>query len=326
MVLRVLLIFLAGLIGTLFVVTAWRAEARRQTLEARYPPLGQILDVGGVPVHAVQLGDGPDLVLIHGAGGTVRDMMQGLAQDLAQDYRVTVFDRPGHGYTGRTSKAYQRAFTNLAESPREQAELLRAAAQQLGLSQPILAGHSYGGTVTLAWASTYPQEVGAVVNMGGVALPWPGKLKLYYRANGSRLGSLLLPPLIAAWASDETVFASADGVFAPNAPIDAYGDSVGALLSIRTNSFRANARQVNGLRPHVVRQTRDYFDITAPIELVHGDLDATVPLDIHAGPLAEMLPNAQLTVLEGVAHMPHHVAKDDVIAAVHRAAERAGLR
>jgi len=320
------LIILAVLIALGTAATLWRAEARSRAIEARYPPQGQLIEVNGRMVHAHQMGSGPDVVLIHGAGGTTRDMALTLAPMLAERYRVTMFDRPGHGYSQHTDPRYRRALSTASDTPREQAAAMKAAADALGITRPIVLGHSYGGAVALTWASEFPGEIAALVNVAGVALPWPGDLGAYYTVNGSRLGSFALPPLINAWAPQGTIAAAADGVFAPNDPPEAYAERVGAALAVRTGPFRANARQVNSLRPYVVEQSKLYDQITAPIELVHGDIDDTVPLAIHAGPLSERLPGAALTVLEGVAHMPHHTAPDAVVAAVDRAAARAGLR
>ena len=63
-----------------------------------------------------------------------------------------------------------------------------------------------------------------------------------------------------------------------------------------------------------------------PVEIVHGTQDSIVPARIHAERLVTTLPDAQLTLLPGVAHMPHHTHAADVIAAIHRAAARAGIR
>ena len=94
---------------------------------------------------------------------------------------------------------------------------------------------------------------------------------------------------------------------------------------LRRASLRANARQVNTLRPHVVEMSKRYPTLDLPVELVHGDTDDTVPLDIHSQPLSALLPDANLTVLPGIGHMPHHVAPEAVTAAIDRAARRAGI-
>ena len=63
-----------------------------------------------------------------------------------------------------------------------------------------------------------------------------------------------------------------------------------------------------------------------PVEIIHGDADTIVPLSVHSITLPQQIPNANLQILKGVGHMPHHTNMDDVIAAIKRAASRAGLR
>jgi pimeloyl-ACP methyl ester carboxylesterase len=51
-----------------------------------------------------------------------------------------------------------------------------------------------------------------------------------------------------------------------------------------------------------------------------------VPAHVHAGPLAALLPDAAVTLLPGLGHMPHQTHPEAVEAAVMRLAARAGLR
>jgi pimeloyl-ACP methyl ester carboxylesterase len=95
---------------------------------------------------------------------------------------------------------------------------------------------------------------------------------------------------------------------------------------MRRHSLRANGRQVWGLKPYVTRMAEEYPKLNLPVEILHGTADTTVPADIHAIPLSRLLPDAQLTLLPDVAHMPHHTNPEAVIDAIHRAATRAGLR
>jgi hypothetical protein len=41
--------------------------------EARYPPLGKFLTVEGRRVHYIEGGEGPTVILVHGANGNIRD-------------------------------------------------------------------------------------------------------------------------------------------------------------------------------------------------------------------------------------------------------------
>ncbi|WP_254796912.1 alpha/beta fold hydrolase [Sulfitobacter albidus] len=75
-----------------------------------------------------------------------------------------------------------------------------------------------------------------------------------------------------------------------------------------------------------MKMVKRYPDLTMPFEIVHGDADTIVPLTVHSEPLSKQVPGANLTVLEGIGHMPHHVAPEESVAAIDRVAARAGLR
>ena len=73
----------------------------------------------------------------------------------------------------------------------------------------------------------------------------------------------------------------------------------------------------------ILDQYRRYPEITCPVEIVHGEADIIVPPQIHAIPLSNILPDARLTLLPGVGHMPHHARPNDVVAALDRLAAAA---
>lgn len=308
-------------------LTDSQSSARTTQAERDFPPEGQFITVDGRQVHVVVAGKGPDLIMLHGAGGNAREFTFDFLERFKDRFRVIIFDRPGLGYTDRVSDAYQRTFANSAESPAEQAALLHGAAQQLGATNAIVMGHSFGATVALAWALEFPDDVAGVVNLAGPSHPWPGGLSAFYTVNGSTLGGAVVPPLISAFATNERIEAAIAPIFAPQPVPEGYINHIGAPLTVRPDSFRANARQVNTLRPHIVEMAQRYAaELTMPVEIIHGDADKTVPLEIHSIPLSETAPNAQLTVLPGVGHMPHHARPDLVEEAVDRIADRTGLR
>lgn len=318
------LLLLGAALAGFTALTLLRAAERDRQIEAAYPPIGALVDVDGRQVHVVVKGTGPDLVLIHGAGGNARDFTYEFIDHLTDRYRVFVVDRPGLGYTDRTRPELNSAFTSDAESPIEQARLLAAATRQLGAETPLVLGHSFGGAVAMAWALEEPAA--GIVILSGATMPWPGELRRYYRVFGSGLGGAFGGPLIAAYVPDSRVRASLEGVFHP-APVDpGYYDGAAIPLAIRSDTFRASARQVKTLRPHLVEMAKRYPDMDLPVEILHGTADTTVRTDIHAEPLRDALPNATLTVLDGIGHAPHHVAPEPIVAAIDRAATRAGLR
>ncbi|MBM2576668.1 alpha/beta hydrolase [Jannaschia sp. Os4] len=303
-----------------------RARAREVRAEAEHPPEGAIIDVDGIPVHAVVRGEGPDLVLIHGASGNLRDFTFSLVPRLAKRWRVIAFDRPGMGYTGRTDPAYDDPAGTRAETPSEQARLLRDAAARLGATRPVVLGHSFGGTIALAWATDAPDTVAALVPLAAASNRWEGGLGRLYAITSSAVGGALAVPALTAFVTDERLVDYCRNVFAPDPMPAGYPEHVGPALTLRRRSLRANARQVNPLLPHVIALEARYPSLPMPIEVVHGDIDPICPFDTHALALSRMAPTAKLTTLRGVGHMPHHVAPEAVEAALERAAARAGLR
>lgn len=319
------MIYLLILIACITGLTQWRAAQREAQAVLDNPPAGDMLNIDGVQVHYKIVGQGPDLVVLHGASGNLNDFTMGFTERLADRYRVILFDRPGLGWTGRLP-GHGGAWNNDEEPPLAQAALLQKAADQLGVENPIVMGHSFGGIVALAWGLARPKETAALVLVSAVSEPWPGELGWTYKVNGSRAGGALFVPLITAYVPQSYVSTSIESIFAPQTAPEGYADHIGVGLTLRRESTRANAQQVNELRPHVVDMQKQYGTLTMPIEAIHGDADTIVPLSVHAAVLMGDVPNGNLTVLPGQGHMPQHSAPEAVVDAIERAAARAGLR
>ena len=320
-------ILIGAVLAVLFItgLVQWRATSREAAAAAAFPPVGQVVDVDGVKVHAQVMGNGPDLVMIHGASGNLRDFTFDFAARISDRYRVILFDRPGLGWT-EVLPGNDGPFNASAAPPAHQAHILQQAADQLGVRDPIVLGHSYGGAVALAWGLSRPEETSALVLVAAVSKPWPGDLGWQYKVTGSALGSALAIPMISAFLPERFILASVDSIFAPQPVPDGYVEHVGPDLTLRRFSMRANAQQVNSLRPHIVDMSAQYATLIMPVEVLHGTADTIVPLSVHSGPLMEHLPNGRLTTLPGLGHMPHHIEPEAVIDAIDRAASRAGLR
>jgi pimeloyl-ACP methyl ester carboxylesterase len=315
MILRRLALSLGLTLAVGAAATLWRAQSREAQALAESPAEGAYLTVDGAKVHYVMAGSGPDLVLIHGASGSLRDFTFSLMPRLVDHYRVIAFDRPGLGL----SDPLPNGDISLAG----QARHLRLAAAALGVTRPLLLGQSYGGSVALAWALDDPPA--ALILVSSPSLPWPGELDPWYRANNSRLGRAVLVPLAAAWVPLSYVRRAIDGVFAPDPVPPGYADHLGVAFSARASVLAINVAQVNALRAQLVAMEPRYPVLTLPIEIVHGDADTIVPLDIHSRPFSARLPSVHLTVVPGAGHMPHQAHADVVLAAIAAAATRAGL-
>lgn len=104
-----------------------------------------------------QMGEGPDLMLVHGITGNLAVwMLSGLVQKLAKQFRVTAFDMRGHGYSDTPEANYTSS---------DMADDINAICQSLGIEKVRLLGHSFGAVVSLHAAQKYTDLVeGAILS------------------------------------------------------------------------------------------------------------------------------------------------------------------
>ena len=278
---------------------------------------GKFIEVDGTRLHYMQLGEGGrPLIAIHGASGNLRDWAMGPAQALARTNRVLMFDRPGLGLSERPIKDGSNIFV--------QARLMQAAAARLGIGRAIVAGHSFGGSVALAWALDMPDTVDGLMLLAAPSHKWEGGVGLLYGASGHPLTGPVVARALPRLATDKFVRNTISRVFAPQVPPEGYIDKIGVDLTLRPSRILNHGRDVTSLKPHIMSMMPRYGELQMPIELIHGDADQSVTAVIHSDLLARRLPHAVYQRLKGVGHMPHHVAPDAMLAALGRLNDRAG--
>lgn len=114
-------------------------------------------------LHTQQLGDGPDLVLVHG-WGMHGGIFAPLVERLAGHFRITLLDLPGHG---RSDDMDDCQLDTLLEN-------LEAVVP----GPAVWVGWSLGGMVALAFADRYPQLVRRLILLASTprfvaAADWP---------------------------------------------------------------------------------------------------------------------------------------------------------
>jgi len=280
------------------------------------PPEGEFVALTEGQLHAIVRGEGPDLVMIHGANGNARDFSFDLVARMAEDFRVIAFDRPGFGYSDDFGEPL---------SPMAQAEILRRGAEQLDIQNPIVLGHSYGGAVALAWALDAGDDIAGLTLLAPASHPWPGELGLWYRVSASPLGQHVILPMVANLTPRAFLKASLERVFQPDPVPDGYLDHLGADLTLRTNQLQINARQVDSLKGYLEDMSPEYAALDVPIEVIHGREDRTVGLQYHAERLEEDVERVNLNRVDGMGHLPHHADPELVAETIRRTAERAGV-
>jgi pimeloyl-ACP methyl ester carboxylesterase len=142
-----------ALLGRLFV--------RREDIDWKDAPKpGNVIEVDGEPIHYIDEGSGPGVVLIHGFGGNTYSFRY-LLPDLAHRHRVIAVDLLGFGYSGRTEGA---DYSNQA-----QAERVVKLMDLIGLRTASIIGHSMGGGVAMRIAASWPEKVERLVLAGSIS-------------------------------------------------------------------------------------------------------------------------------------------------------------
>ncbi len=287
----------------------------RAARSATPPGAGTIVEVESVPIHLARFGHGRPVCLIHGASGNLNDMTFRLGPALGARYEVIAVDRPGHGLSGLPDGG--------AASIDTQARLIRGALAAIGIERPIVLGHSYGGSVALAWAVAAPETLEALVLVAAPSQIWEGGLGILNDLLANPFSGPLLSHAIPRLVTKGYVEETLDSVFAPQSPPGGYLDHLRLDLVLRPGSLRKNARQLVALKEELRQLIPFYPALPMPIEVIHGVADQTVGLEIHSAVFAREVPGAWLTRLPGIGHMVHQVATAEVVGRIDAARRRA---
>ncbi|AWN41864.1 alpha/beta fold hydrolase [Methylobacterium durans] len=290
-------------------------QARENASRPHVPALGPsdpvaravVTTPSGHRVAYVEAGEGPDLVLIHGALMVLDDMWLGPMSVLARHFRVIAFDRPGHGGSSRARLA--------DATPWRQAEILGEAMDALGLRRPLVAGHSFGGAVALALGLGRPEALAGVLALAPICFPEARLEQVLFgpravsisgdmlaHGPGAALDSALLPLL---WRA----------MFLPQRMPEVFAARFPFAYARRPEAMIANGEDAAALWPGLTRSAFAYATCRCPVHVLTGNADLVVSPHLHGRTAARLIPGARHDALDGVGHMLHHARADAVVAA-----------
>lgn len=303
----------AMLAGAALAASFLYVRAATRKAETCNPPLGKFVEVDGVRLHYTVYGDGPPLLLLHGNGVYNSDFsISGLTGQLAEHYRVYVFDRPGFGYSERPRSTVW--------TPHAQARLLHRALEQLSVERPIILGHSWGTLVALAMGIDRPGNVRGLALLSGYyypsirldapllsppAIPLVGDVMRY--TISPLIGRLMWPLL-------------AKRMFRP-APVSERFRQLSVWMMLRPSQLRASAAESAMMIPSALLLKKHYPELTMPVSIIAGAGDHVVDPTDNAGRLHGDVVNSTLKIQPGVGHMVHY-AEPRMIAQAVQALDR----
>ena len=239
------------------------------------------VSVGDLEIGYRRAGDGPGMVLLHGAVSDSRVWRLAL-ESFADEFAVVAWDAPGCGRSSDLPSGSRMA---------DYADCLAGLIGALGLGRSDVVGHSWGSTVALELCLRHPAVVRRLVLVGGYA-GWAGSLPADEVARRLEF-ALRTADVIESGSWDPT---SMPGLFSDVMPPDHAAELVAIMSEIRAPGTRAMGEALADSDLSGV-----LGGIEVPTLLVHGDADERSPLHV-ARALQRAIPNATLTVLPGLGH------------------------
>jgi len=110
--------------------------------------------VNDIHIHYQQVGEGPDIVMVHGITGNLAIWHLEMVPSLMDSYRITTYDLRGHGYSDMPSTNY---------STGDHATDLSLLLDKLEIERAHFVGHSFGADIILNFAIRHPERVDRLV-------------------------------------------------------------------------------------------------------------------------------------------------------------------
>jgi pimeloyl-ACP methyl ester carboxylesterase len=240
----------------------------------------EYVDVGSLRVAFQRRGDGPCLLLLHGAVSDSRVWRVEL-ESLSDVFTVVAWVAPGCGGSSDPPEHFRLP---------DYAECLDQFISALGLERPHLLGHSWGSALALELYRLRPSVVRSLVLVGAYA-GWAGSLPPDQVAQ--RLGFALRIADLPLNTFEPT---SMPGLFSDVMPESRRSELSMIMSEIRPAGTRTMARAL------AEADLRDLLPrIDAPTLLIYGDADERSPLSV-ANALHAAIPRSQLTVMPGLGH------------------------
>lgn len=238
------------------------------------------VEVGGLRIAYRRAGEGPPLVLLHGAFSDGREWRRQL-EGLSDEFAVVAWDAPGFGRSSDPPEGF---------GARDYAESLAGFIGALGLGRPHLVGLSLGSVLALELYRWHP-EIPATLVLASAYAGWAGSLppdEVEERLQ-TTLRLLDLP-------AEEWMPGFIGEIFTEAAPRHLYDEAMEIALDFHPAGMRAVAEAFGRADLRDVLPTID-----VPTLLLYGDADARASVAV-ARELHGRIRGSKLVLIPRVGH------------------------
>lgn len=260
------------------------------TLDARrYPPPGELVDVGDGRLHLHCVGEGAPTAVLDAGGGDSSLSWTAVQEALADDLQVCAFDRFGFGWSDDADRPH--AVTSYVE---HQEHLLEAA----GLEGPyLLVGHSLGGLNAQVFAERQPDRVAGMVLVDAAHPELFERVPELVNAEGGFVSAMRVLSRLGV-----VRLAFTTGMVDPLEGVDVAPDVHSAYLSqlSRPGHWDVVHRMGGGLEKSLasVRDVSPPADVPAMV-LTHGVPDMFEGIDVNATEVERVWQELQAALAAG---------------------------
>lgn len=277
----------------------WAVEGRNWP----HREASRFVEAGGMDWHVQEKGQGPTILLLHGAGAAThswRDLMP----ILAERAHVVAIDLPGHGFSGDPGSG----GLTLPGMSRRVGGLVEA----MGWRPALVVGHSAGAAVALRLALDGRIGDAGIVAINGALAPFAGAVAPLFQ--GLAMGLFLNPFAIRVFAHAARSTARVERMIAgTGSRIDARGlDLYGALFRKPGHVGGTLGMMANW---DLMPLRRDLGRLAVPLTLIVGDTDRAVPPSVSEAVGGEVA-GARIVRMPGLGHLAHEEDAARVGAAV----------
>lgn len=235
------------------------------------------LTTHGTTIHYTDTGEGPRTVILMHGWGCSCSTVESIRALLAPSHRVITVDLPGHGSSEEPPERPDRTPWGIEEYTRVIEELARHE----NISRPILIGHSFGGRISILYASRNDVDRVVLVDSAGIRPRRP--FRYYWKVYTFKF---------AKWAA-LTFMGKKRG----QARVDA----------MRARRGSADYRQASPMMRRILAKCvnedlRDVMPlIKAPTLLMWGENDTATPLD-DARKMNSLIPDSGIVTFARCGH------------------------
>lgn len=279
----------------------------------QFPPGGDFISVDGVKLHyrrnAISAKRSPATVtlVLHGAASNLEEPHAALSGSFA-DCDVIWLDRPGLGWSERPSKGRW--------SPQREARLIAQFLDALEIKTATIIGHSWGGAIAMRLAIDHSHRVEGLVLIAPPLCAWIGGSAWFNAASFWPLIGAFITRIFVPLTGESALAKGAISAFHPEKVPAHYLTSSALPLLLRPTVWLANAADMRDVNHHLEQQEKFYVDIKQPTIIIAGKADTVVWTHRHSGMVSRRMQNAELRLIPGAGHNPHHDHPKTILEAV----------